>query len=90
MYTEVNTIAKASARGSFFLFVGKTSSTVIMAIASILVARLLGPENYGLYVIAMIPSSFLIAFSDFGISSALTSFARNSTLSKRIRKWQAS
>ncbi|MEM2960849.1 MAG: oligosaccharide flippase family protein, partial [Candidatus Bathyarchaeia archaeon] len=74
MSTDLNDIAKASARGSFFLFLGKASSTIIMAIASVLVARLLGPENYGLYIIAMIPSSFLITFSNFGISSALIKF----------------
>ena len=46
-----------------------------MAIASILIARLLGPENYGLYTVAMIAPSFLIYLSDLGISSALTRFA---------------
>jgi O-antigen/teichoic acid export membrane protein len=45
-----------------------------MAIASILVARLLGPENYGLYVLAMIPASLLTTLSNFGISPALVKF----------------
>ena len=75
MSTELSEVAKASARGSFFLFLGKTSSTIIMAFASILVARLLGPENYGLYALAMITPSLLIAFSDLGISPALTMFS---------------
>jgi len=75
MSTELRDVAKVSARSSFFLFLGKTSSTVIMAIASILVARLLGPENYGLYTVAIIAPSFLIALSDLGISPALTRFS---------------
>lgn len=75
MSTELSDVAKASAKGSFFLFLGNTSSTIIMAIASILIARLLGPENYGLYALAMIAPSFLIALSDLGISPALTRFS---------------
>jgi len=75
MPTELSDIAKASARGSFFLFLGKTSSTIIMALASILIARLLGPENYGLYTVAMIAPSFFIVLSDLGISPALTMFS---------------
>lgn len=74
MSTELNDIAKASARGSLFLFLGKTSSTIIMAVVSILVARLLGPENYGLYALAMIAPTFLITLSNFGISPALIRF----------------
>jgi len=74
MSTKLSDIGKASARGSLFLFLGKASSTIIMALASILVARLLGPENYGLYALAMITPSFLITLSSFGISPALTRF----------------
>ena len=75
MPTELSEIARASARGSFFLFLGNTSSTIILAVASILTARLLGPENYGLYAVAMIAPSFLIVLSDLGISQALTRFS---------------
>ena len=75
MSTELSDVAKASAKGSFFLFLGEASSKIIMAIASILIARLLGPEDYGLYTIAMIAPSFLISLSDLGISPALTRFS---------------
>jgi O-antigen/teichoic acid export membrane protein len=71
MSTELSDVGKASVRSSFFLFFGSTLSTIIMALASILIARLLGPENYGLYTLAMIPTSFLAAVSDLGISKAL-------------------
>ena len=46
-----------------------------MAFASILIARLLGPENYGLYALALITPSFFIAVGDLGISAALTRFS---------------
>ena len=68
-------MAKATVRGGFFLFLGMTSSTIILALTSILVARLLGPENYGLYSVILIVPSFLIALSDLGVSHALTRFS---------------
>lgn len=37
-------IAEDSARGRFSLFLGDASSTIILAVGSILVARLLGPR----------------------------------------------
>ncbi len=86
MHVELNDIGKASARGSLFLFLGKTSSTIIMAIASILVARLLGPENYGLYVVAMIIPSTLITLSDFGISSSLIKFCAKFSSERNNKK----
>jgi O-antigen/teichoic acid export membrane protein len=86
MSAELNDIAKASARGSFFLFLGKTSSTIVMALASILVARILGPENYGLYVLAMIPPSFLTTLSNFGISQALIKFCAQFRYERKNRK----
>lgn len=73
--TNLSDVAKASTKSSFYLFLGKTSSTIIMAIASIIVARLLGPENYGLYTVALIVPSLLIPISDLGISPALTRFS---------------
>jgi len=39
-----------------------------------LVARLLGPELYGVYSLALIVSGFLMLFTDFGVSQALTRF----------------
>jgi len=83
---ELSDIAKSSARGSFFLFLGRTSSTIIMAIASILIARLLGPENYGLYTIALIAPSFFIALCDLGISPALIRFSAHFHSKSKDRK----
>ncbi|MEM3437855.1 MAG: oligosaccharide flippase family protein, partial [Nitrososphaerales archaeon] len=68
-------IAEDSARGGFFLFTGNTLSLIILAIGSIIVARLLGPENYGLYSLSLVIPSILSGFIDFGMSNALIMYS---------------
>ena len=67
-------IGKTSATGSFQLFVGVAASTIIMAIGTIILARLITPEEYGLYSIALIPSYMIILFRDWGVNSAITKY----------------
>jgi len=67
-------IGKVSATGSFQLFVGKLMSTVILAIGTIILARLMTPAEYGLYAIALIPSMTISLFHDWGIRSAMAKF----------------
>jgi O-antigen/teichoic acid export membrane protein len=47
---------------------------VLFAVCAILVARLLGLELYGVYLLSLIVSSFLMLFTGFGVSQALTRF----------------
>ena len=68
---ELTTIAQKAARGGLFLFIGNTSSTIILAVGAIIVARLLGPFNYGLYTLTVAIPMLLVALSDVGMSSAL-------------------
>lgn len=68
-------IAEDSARGGFFLFTGNASQLIILAIGSVLVARLLGPENYGLFSLSLVVPLLLANFIDFGVNSALTRFS---------------
>ena len=75
-------IGKKSATGSFQLFLGQACSTVIMAVGTIILARLITPSEYGLYSIALIPSYTAILFRDWGVNSALTKF----TASLRTQK----
>nr|MDO8046141.1 oligosaccharide flippase family protein [Candidatus Baldrarchaeota archaeon] len=75
-------IAKKSATGSVQLFIGQASSTAIMALGTMILARLITPAEYGLYSIALIPSYMTILFRDWGINSALTKF----TASLRAQK----
>lgn len=83
---DLNNVARASIRGGFFLFLGKTSSTVIMALTSIYVTRLLGPEDYGLFTVILIVPSFFIVFSDLGISPAITKFSAQLHIEGKDRK----
>jgi len=67
-------MGKVSATGSFRLFMGVATSTIIMAVGTIILARLMLPEEYGLYSIALIPSYMLVLFRDWGVNSAITRY----------------
>jgi len=68
---ELTTIAQKAARGGLFLFIGNTSSTVILAVGIIIVARLLGPFDYGLYTLTLAIPTLLVALADVGMNYAL-------------------
>ena len=68
---ELATIAQKAAQGGLFIFIGNAASTVILALGIIVVARLLGPSNYGLYTLALVIPIILVSLSDAGISFAL-------------------
>ncbi|MGB9854570.1 MAG: oligosaccharide flippase family protein [Candidatus Bathyarchaeales archaeon] len=68
-------MGKASAIGSFQLFIGVAASTVIMAVGSIILARLMTPEEYGLYSIALIPSYMIVLFREWGVDSAIIKYS---------------
>jgi len=68
---ELTTIAQKAARGGLFLFIGNASSTVILAVGAILVARLLGPFSYGLYTLTVAIPVLLVALADAGMNFAL-------------------
>jgi len=71
---KVTKAAKAMARGSLYIFIGNTSATVVQALVSVMVARLLAPEGYGLYCLTLVVPSFFLTFTDFGTNSALLKF----------------
>ncbi|MEM1546778.1 MAG: oligosaccharide flippase family protein [Candidatus Methanomethylicia archaeon] len=75
MSNKLVEIAEDSARGGFFLFTGNALSLITLAIGSIIVARLLGPENYGLLSLSLVVPYIFAGLIDFGISSALTRFS---------------
>ena len=70
-------MGKSSATGSFHLLIGVVTSTVIMAVGSIVLTRLMSPAEYGLYGVALIPSYMMILFRDWGVNSAMTRFIAN-------------
>jgi O-antigen/teichoic acid export membrane protein len=72
---ELTGIAEKAARGGLFLFVGNTSAIVILAIGSIIIARLLGPSGYGLYTLTFLVPSLLVSLADAGMSYVLVRFS---------------
>jgi O-antigen/teichoic acid export membrane protein len=67
-------MGKVTAKGSFHLMWGLVISTVISAIATIFVARLLGSNLYGLYGIVLISPTLIGVFRDWGINSAMVRY----------------
>ena len=67
-------MGKTSVTGSFQLLIGVATSTIIMAVGTIILTRLLSPAEYGLYAIAMIPSLMINLFRDWGVNSAMTKY----------------
>jgi stage V sporulation protein B len=65
-------MGKTSATGSFQLLIGVVVSTVIMALGTILLNTVLLRDQVGLYGVALIPSSMINFFRDWGVNSAMT------------------
>ena len=68
-------IARRSTRGSFALFAGNLLNTVISFVAIIIIARLLGPSNYGVYTLAILIPNILLNLLGFGVNSGITRYA---------------
>ena len=72
--SKLEEVARTSVKGGFYLLIGNVTSLVLMAIASIIIARLLGPEKYGIYSISFIIPSLTLTLTDFGINPAITRY----------------
>ena len=73
--TKATQMAQTTAKGSIHLLWGLVASTIISAMGTIFIARLLGPENYGLYAIAINAPILFANFRDWGINIALIKFS---------------
>lgn len=67
-------MGKVSARGGFNLFWGIVVSTVVSALGVIVLARVMQPENYGLYTIALAAPNLIGTFRDWGMNSAMIKY----------------
>ena len=65
-------LGKDSATGSLQLFFGKTLSTVILAVGTVVLGWFILEGDYGLYAIALIPATTVLLFQDWGVGSAMT------------------
>ncbi|MCJ7608671.1 oligosaccharide flippase family protein [Candidatus Bathyarchaeota archaeon] len=68
-------MAKVSVKGSFNLFWGLVVSSVISAVGTVIIARVLSPSEYGLYTIALAAPSLIATFRDWGMNSAMIKYA---------------
>ena len=67
-------IAKVSAKGSFHMLWGLVVSTVVMSVGMILIAKLLGSNQYGLYTIVITVPLLIQIFRDWGVNFAMVRF----------------
>ena len=81
---KASDIAKISTKGSFHYLWGLILSTVISAVGTIFIARLLGSDQYGLYTIVLAAPSLIVTFRDWGINSAMIKFTAQYRAEERI------
>jgi O-antigen/teichoic acid export membrane protein len=72
-----------SAIGSFHLFAGKTLSTVILAVGTIILGWFILEGDYGLYTIALVPATTFLLFQDWGVGSAMTRYCAQCRAAKK-------
>ena len=82
-------MAKVSAKGGFHLLWGLLVSTIISAVGSIIIANLLGPDNYGLYAIALTAPNLISIFRDMGIASALVKYSAQYKAENNVAKMKS-
>ena len=67
-------IAKVSVKGSFHVLWGLVISSIIGAVGTIFIARLLGSDLYGLYTIVLTVPILIQIFRDWGVTAAMVRF----------------
>ncbi len=67
-------IGSSTASMSTYLLLGKLVAFIVAAISLVVVARILGPSGYGVYVVAIAVAGVAGAVGNFGIGTALTKF----------------
>ncbi|RLI52460.1 MAG: hypothetical protein DRO87_13185, partial [Candidatus Thorarchaeota archaeon] len=70
IHEPITEIAKESARGTMNVFFAQAAGGVISIIGMIVLARLLGPEDFGLIAVIMILPSLAMLFQDWAVSHA--------------------
>ncbi len=73
--SKATDMAKVSAKGGFHLLWGLVASTLISSIGTIIIARLLGADNMGLYAIAVAAPNLIANFRDWGVTTAMVRYS---------------
>jgi len=77
-------MAKVFARGGFHVFWGVVVSTLVSAAGVIVLARVLQPQNYGLYTIALAAPNLIGTFRDWGMNSAMIKYTAQYSAEEKI------
>ena len=80
---EMMTEGAQVARGAFWLSLGNGLGTAISALATILIARLLGPANYGAYSAALALLGVFAASADLSLNRAATYYISQNIVRKK-------
>jgi O-antigen/teichoic acid export membrane protein len=67
-------VAQESARGTLILFAGNLSYTGITTVTAVFLARLLGPDGYGIYTLAFVVPTLLFLFVGLGVNISVTRY----------------
>src|SRR5579884_1125331 len=68
-------VARQSVRASAILFAGNLLSLLILVSTVMVIARLLVPEMYGEYTVALVLSGAFVLFTGFGMNTALMRYS---------------
>lgn len=80
-------IAERIASGSFILTVGQTLSLIIGTIFSFVIARLLGPDNYGLLSISLTYPLMVSNLMDLGLGGVIARYVAEPGKDRPIYAW---
>lgn len=79
-------MAKVSVKGGFHVMWGLVASIVIQSVGTIVIALLLGADNYGLYSIALTAPILIALFRDWGINFAMIRYTAQSNAENKTAK----
>ncbi len=82
--SKASNIGRESTKGSFHYLWGLVLSTVISAVGTIFIARLLGSDQYGLYTIVLTAPTLIVTFRDWGMNSAMVKFTAQYRAEQRV------
>ena len=74
MDNDIEDLVKTTTRGSLILLVGQVSSTLILAMGMLLVARFLGPVSFGAFNKAQSVVQIAILIMNLGVQSAMVKY----------------
>lgn len=72
--SKLQKIVKAGVKGGVYFFTGNVIANIIRLLSAIIIARLLGPDNYGIFSLVIASAALFLIFTNFGIDVSLIHF----------------